>query len=392
MSMFRTLLETMGQKGRKKVEYLQSTGTQYIDADLPNNPNGFRVDVGFAMMSTDSNQIIWGVEDADSPYYRNYFKYSNSSTFQLGCYGYQNIYYSTTTGTRYDVSINTVRNTTQYVYINGQSAGATDNNKSSARSSATSFIFALNGGGSPWGYTKIKLYYIRFYDSNDNLIRDFEPSLDSDGVACLYDIVSKTYFYNQGTGDFLYGSVIPDYTEVNYIKTTGTQWIDTRYYPTYLTNYEIDMELTNPIPRSWQQIVASTMYNNADVKLYCGSDVNNNIRAQIYNDPYNTILPNSNSGRIKIRTDGSDIYYNDAFYVTINRTRTGTENNYMWIANAPQQSNLPTDMTIYSFKMWENGVLIKDLIPVLNNGIACLYDKVNNIYYYNRGTGLFLYG
>ena len=33
---------------------------------------------------------------------------------------------------------------------------------------------------------------------------DLHPALDGDGVACLYDRVSKTYLYNAGTGQFEY--------------------------------------------------------------------------------------------------------------------------------------------------------------------------------------------
>lgn len=37
------------------------------------------------------------------------------------------------------------------------------------------------------------------------LVRDFIPVLDEAGVACMYDKVSKEYFYNQGTGSFIAG-------------------------------------------------------------------------------------------------------------------------------------------------------------------------------------------
>ena len=39
----------------------------------------------------------------------------------------------------------------------------------------------------------------------DSIIRDFIPVLDEDNKPCLYDKVEKKYYYNQGTGEFLYG-------------------------------------------------------------------------------------------------------------------------------------------------------------------------------------------
>lgn len=185
----------------------------------------------------------------------------------------------------------------------------------------------------------------------------------------------------------------PGYTKLNYIQTTGLQYLNTNYYPTYKTDYEIDMELTMPVSKSWQQIVASTMYNTADVKLFCASEVDNNVRAQIYDVPSTVVIMGSNNGRIKIRTEGSNIYYNDEFYYDLGRTRVGTETNPIWIASAPQQTNLTTAMKIYGFKMWEDGVLIRNYIPVLDsNNVPCLYDKVNKNYLYNAGRSVFLYG
>ncbi len=46
--------------------------------------------------------------------------------------------------------------------------------------------------------------YFKIY-SNNKLVRDFIPVLDEDNKPCLYDKVEKKYYYNQGTGEFLYG-------------------------------------------------------------------------------------------------------------------------------------------------------------------------------------------
>ena len=50
---------------------------------------------------------------------------------------------------------------------------------------------------------KIKLYSCKIWD-NDDLIRDYIPVLDIEGVPCLYDKVEKKYYYNEGTLEFLY--------------------------------------------------------------------------------------------------------------------------------------------------------------------------------------------
>ena len=54
------------------------------------------------------------------------------------------------------------------------------------------------------GYAYMKLSSCAIYD-NGIKIRDFKPCLDADGVPCLYDLISKTAFYNQGSGSFTWG-------------------------------------------------------------------------------------------------------------------------------------------------------------------------------------------
>lgn len=49
-----------------------------------------------------------------------------------------------------------------------------------------------------------KIYGWKFYDSNDNLVRNFIPCLDTNDVPCFYDSVNKQTYYNRGSGDFLY--------------------------------------------------------------------------------------------------------------------------------------------------------------------------------------------
>lgn len=52
-----------------------------------------------------------------------------------------------------------------------------------------------------------RIWYFKIYDNNE-LVGDLIPALDENGTPCMYDTVSKKTYYNQGTGEFLYGEVI----------------------------------------------------------------------------------------------------------------------------------------------------------------------------------------
>lgn len=49
-----------------------------------------------------------------------------------------------------------------------------------------------------------RIYWMKIW-KNRNLVRDYQPCLDSSRVACLYDRVSKETFYNKGSEAFTYG-------------------------------------------------------------------------------------------------------------------------------------------------------------------------------------------
>ena len=65
-------------------------------------------------------------------------------------------------------------------------------------------LFAVAYKGSILKKDSIIIYDFRIYDS-DTLVRDYIPVIASTSRPCLFDKVSKECYYNQGTGEFLYG-------------------------------------------------------------------------------------------------------------------------------------------------------------------------------------------
>ena len=53
-------------------------------------------------------------------------------------------------------------------------------------------------------YFQGRIYSCKHY-SGDELIQDFVPCLDTGGVPCMFDFVSQKPFYNVGTGAFTWG-------------------------------------------------------------------------------------------------------------------------------------------------------------------------------------------
>ena len=56
-------------------------------------------------------------------------------------------------------------------------------------------------------FTSQKIYGLKLYTSS-GLVRDLIPVRTNDGVVCMYDKVSKKFFVNGGTGEFIAGGEI----------------------------------------------------------------------------------------------------------------------------------------------------------------------------------------
>ena len=51
------------------------------------------------------------------------------------------------------------------------------------------------------------------------------------------------------------------------------------------------------------------------------------------------------------------------------------------------------DGKTYYAKIWDDNILVRDYIPVLDYDMRpCMYDKVSGKFFYNQGTDEFLYG
>ena len=177
-----------------RLKYLESTGSQYIDT-------GYNINT-----STDEIElVIQGITTAN---YKWFFgEHDNNARFGLGSgdgTNKRNVAYGATT---YKVTDTQVYNT-QHTFVANSSGVFIDGTKvanySSFASISTLYLFHLNlnnqpsymGGARVWSYK---------HKRNGEFILDMIPVLDKDGVVCMFDTVSKEFFYNQGTGDFIAG-------------------------------------------------------------------------------------------------------------------------------------------------------------------------------------------
>ena len=194
---------------------------------------------------------------------------------------------------------------------------------------------------------------------------------------------------------------LPDeYRQVEYIASSGTQYIDTGFVPNQNTRTVIDFMLTSA---GSPFIFGSRLgYNNNAYDLYTFA---NKFRDDYVNTNYgNNTSENfpkvENKRYLFDKNKNHSIMYeeNVQFYdhtfngqtinLSFNMFLFGVNNN-----GSIASSNI-AKMKLYSCKIYDNGILVRDFIPCyrINDVKVGLYDTINDVFYTNQGTGVFTYG
>ena len=204
MSNFRRRLMMSSGKKYNPVTYLQSTGTQYIDTGVKGNSE-IKIDIIFEITNTKKTQFFFGSRQSVSAQSFCFLSVSgtnNSWGFRSdfnNSYGqHQTENISNMTGYPLfhvikDKNVTTIENNE---YINNISYGKFTSNYNI-------YIFTINTNNNTSNFSYMKLYSCKIYDAGV-LVRDFIPVRDLSNIPCLYDKVEDKFYYNKGSGEFLY--------------------------------------------------------------------------------------------------------------------------------------------------------------------------------------------
>lgn len=190
--------------GYIKLEYIESTGTQYINTGV-SAPEGMRVECQAEFTSLRSGlNMLFGSHDAADPYYRNYLAANSAGNWELGAYGVAT-FGAITTGRKYSIDVCTISGDI-FAKIDGMSYYIGDIAPPTKRSSLSVYLFALHyAGGLLWASAKLYGAKIYLNASGSNPTRDFIPCKNAFGVVGMWDDVNGQFYTNVGTGAFTAG-------------------------------------------------------------------------------------------------------------------------------------------------------------------------------------------
>ena len=183
-----------------QIEYLESTGTQYIDTGIITDNNVVSIDMDIKPIDIDKTSYFCKTRSTMTNAGEAVGLGITFGSWSMLLPGYSYNYFGTASTNRVQISWT--------ITLNGTSAVTGNLNKTTT--DPTFFGANLIWRQDTWKLMKDS--YIDFYTCkiylNNTLVRDFIPVLDPNGTPCLYDKVTKQFFYNQGTGQFIAGPVV----------------------------------------------------------------------------------------------------------------------------------------------------------------------------------------
>lgn len=181
------------------------------------------------------------------------------------------------------------------------------------------------------------------------------------------------------------------YKRLEYIQSSGTQWIDTGFKPNQNTRIKMDCNVIS--------------FNSGDAFLFGARIASGNTAFCLAADDANTrwfaLYGNAVQNPTGTCTGKHSIDFNqnvltlDGKNFTFEKTTFQSSYNLLLFA-AITNGNVDSQrgkMAIYSCQIYDNGTLIRDYIPCkTTSGEIGMWDDVNSVFYGNAGTGNFTAG
>ncbi len=414
--------------GYTEVEYIASSGAQYIDTGVvPKSTTRLVCDFRLTIVPTARFRCGWGSAGSKEALW-----FGNTADFSE---------FAASVSATYVQSLPSVAvDTNRHVFDLAKGSQKFDGKEfateatigdtaltgnDTAGKPKTMYLFSLHQGWSPpvGPCGSMEVYSCQIYDG-ETLVRDFVPAVrDLDGKAGLYDTVTDAFFGNLGSGDLSAGPEVRYYVGVEYIESDGDQYIDTLW--TNGSDHVITLDIQPTVPPT----TGGT--GSGGIQTYYGcrnaaSDRNISMFLDyLSSQPTFSIDFNNNSySTYRLDVSGVSTAYR---YIIVDSAALRTARWYdagetlvsSAVEDTPWSSAFSCAGSAYLFAinnmssgspalLWNNKAKMKfyggtvttadgepccNLVPCLKNGTTPgVYDTVRDMFLPNAGSGTFTYG
>lgn len=238
------------------------------------------------------------------------------------------------------------------------------------------FVAGVNG--------EFLLEYIQLEEGDT--FTGYEPYGSGAGVARK---IKKGYV---GVENFAPRALPSGYTQVEYIRSSGTQYIDTGFMPKY--NSRVVVDISDIGNSDYLFGTRDTKSGTSEKQFGVYRSNANTVRADYFGTNVKLTIDNTTPRTIVERNANVVKLYDSTITNTAVSSGECSYPLYIFALNDCGEALTPTSSyKLYSCQIYDNGTIVRDFVPCVNpSGVAGLYDVLNSKFYANVGSGTFAVG
>lgn len=183
---------------------------------------------------------------------------------------------------------------------------------------------------------------------------------------------------------------LTSFTQLEYIESTGTQYIDTGFKPLVNDEFEISYMITGTTG-SYNSVFGTRV--NVASNAFMFGYTSSGSYIQIGNQNIGSLNKGySQNVKHTIKLESGNLYVDNVLDRSITVNQNTVHDLLLFTLNSNGTPSEFGKCRIYNFTIKRAGVKVLDLIPANKDNILCIYDTVSKTFFYNQGTGDFVAG
>ena len=362
--------------GYTEVEWIQSSGTQYIDTGFkPNQETKMSLNMAFLGAAGEN---VAGTRNSSSDTTNRFGIVTFGSTSKIGA-----MFRGTATqGIPVDTATHSYTLSKSGLTVDGVSYGGADSGTFACTYPV--ILCGWSNGSNGIAPNKSRIVSCDIY-AGGALARQFVPCKNPAGTVGLYDLVGGEFYTTPLAEEPV--ALPSGYTQIAYLQSTGTQYIDSGVKGDSDVRVTADFEIT--------------AFGSGTTFIF-GAQGTDSVRytlgmtsAGAFRSDFGTAMTSGSEASLNTRysadKNGNVCTVGGQTLTSAAATFTGTTNIYLF--GRSYSSVSCSQIKMYRCKMYKGGTLIRDFVPCKNpDGVAGLYDIVNGTFYTNQGSGTFTAG
>lgn len=402
----------------KFVRYVEATGSQYVDTGVRGRWNT-KVEAQVEWLELGDKAVLGSGDWSDNS--RCFMIYCNNADGNIATAmgltptSYGRVSWNYDNGTWnpwwqtnriYDYSAlfsatNSAGECTRKVVIDGIKFN--DITAAAVDSCYSMYLFGLNRKGSAAAQSKARIYRMKIWQGpkdggNMTLVRDLIPCIKNNRAG-LWDAATGNILYSSSSSDLVCdeNSNVPD-GFVEYVESTGVNFIDTEVAARSGTEAEIDLEILNrrtldkgileayngDLGNSYARYYLAHSYRGT---VTCGYGAHRETGADYTIGQRYHIGSSLAAGAQSLTLAAHDSNTTNTIYSAADATTIDTGLPlYLFASNKDGNFDYAGQYRLYGLKIRQGGVLVRDFRPCLKDGEFALFDDVSKrIFHAKRG-------